>query len=328
MRIAISDDYQDIVHTLRCFRSLQGHEVVRYRDPAANLVEFSQRLRDVEAIVPIRERSRFPRELIEQLPNLRLISQTGRSTRHIDVGACTERGIAVSTGTHASPIAPAEMTWALILASRRHVPLEVARMQRGQWPSTLSHRLSGSTLGIFGLGLIGTLVARVGAAFGMRVLVLGQEASARRGREAGYEIASGKAQLFEQSDVLCLLMRMTDQTRGLVKRADLDRMKPTALLVNTARADLIERGALVAALRAGRPGFAAVDVYENEPIVGADHPLLALPNVVCTHHIAWAEHDTFELYFGEAFDNLVAFARGEPRSVINPESLARRAQPR
>ncbi len=324
MRVAIPDDYQDIVHTLQCFQTLRDHEVMRYREPAADLAEFARCLHAAEAIVPIRERSRFPRALIERLPNLKLISQTGRSTRHIDVAACTERGIVVSAGTHASPIAPAEMTWALIMAARRHVPLEIERMKRGEWPCTLSHRLSGSTLGIFGLGLIGTLVARIGAAFGMRILVLGQDASARRARVAGYEVASDKADLFERSDVLCLLMRMTDETRGLVTREDLARMKPTALLVNTARADLIQPGALVDALRAGRPGSAAVDVYENEPIIGANHPLLKMPNALCTHHIAWAEYDTFELYFGEAFENLAAYARGEPRSVVNPEALAKR----
>jgi D-3-phosphoglycerate dehydrogenase len=322
MRIAIPDDYQDVVHRLRCHATLDGHEVVRYREPAADLADFAARLHSAQAIVPIRERSAFPRELIERLPNLRAISQTGRSTRHIDVPACTERGIVVMAGTHASPIAPAEMTWALILASRRHVPEEVARMKRGEWPGTLSHRLSGSTLGIFGLGMIGTLVARAGAAVGKDVLVLGQEASARRAREAGYEVAGSKAELFERSDVLCLLLRMTPQTRGIVTREDLARMKPTALLVNTARAALVQEGALVDALRAGRPGFAAVDVYEREPVIGANHPLLALPNVICTHHVAWAEHETFELYFGEAFENLVAYARGEPRNVVNPEVLA------
>ena len=322
MKIAIPDDYQDVVHRLRCHAVLTGHEVVRYREPAADLADLAARLHSAQAIVPIRERSAFPRELIERLPNLRAISQTGRSTRHIDVQACTERGIVVMAGTHASPIAPAEMTWALILASRRHVPEEVARMQRGEWPGTLSHRLSGGTLGIFGLGMIGTLVARAGAAFGMNVLVLGQEASARRAREAGYEVAGSKAELFERSDVLCLLLRMTPQTRGIVTREDLARMKPTALLVNTARAALVQEGALVDALRAGRPGFAAVDVYEREPVIGANHPLLALPNVICTHHVAWAEHETFELYFGEAFENLVAYARGEPRNVVNPEVLA------
>ncbi|MCC6532026.1 MAG: D-2-hydroxyacid dehydrogenase family protein [Burkholderiales bacterium] len=325
MRIAIPDDYQDLVHTLGCYALLDAHEVIRYREPAADLADFARRLQAAEVIVPIRERSRFPRELLERLPNLKAISQTGRSTRHIDLDACTERGIVVMAGTHASPIAPAEMTWALILASRRHVPTELERMKRGEWPCTLSHRLAGSTLGIFGLGLIGTLVARVGAAFGMSVLVLGQENSAQRAREAGYEVAADKAELFSRADVLCVLLRMTDATRGMVTRRDLARMKPTALLVNTARADLIEEGALVDALRAGRPGFAAVDVYEREPVIAANHPLLALPNVLCTHHVAWAEHDTFELYFGEAFENFLAFAAGAARSIVNPAALLRRA---
>jgi len=323
MRIAIPDDYQNLVHTLGCYSLLEGHEIIRYREPAADLADFARRLQSADAIVPVRERSRFPRELIERLPNLKVISQTGRSTHHIDVAACTERGVLVTAGTQASPIAPAELTWALILASRRHIPQEIDRMKRGEWPCTLSHRLSGSTLGIFGLGTIGSLVARIGAAFGMKVLVLGQEKSAQRAREAGYEVAADKAELFERSDVLCLLMRMTAQTKGIVTRADLARMKPTALLVNTARADLIEEGALVEALRAGRPGFAAVDVYEREPVIGGNHPLLSLPNVLCTHHIAWAEHETFELYFGEAFENLLAYANGTPRSIVNPEVLKR-----
>lgn len=323
MRIAIPDDYQNLVQTLRCYALLEGHEVIRYREPAADLADFARRLQAAEVIVPIRERSRFPRELIERLPNLKLISQTGRSTGHIDVDACSARGIAVAAGTQASPIAPAEMTWALILASRRHVPQEIDRMKRGEWPCTLSHRLSGSTLGIYGLGTIGTLVARIGAAFGMKVLVLGQEKSAQRAREAGYEVAADKAELFERSDVLCLLMRLSKHTRGIVSREDLARMKPTALLVNTARAELVQEGALVEALRAGRPGFAAVDVYEREPVVGGNHPLLAMPNVLCTHHIAWAEHDTFELYFGEAFENVIAFANGTPRGIVNPQALAK-----
>ena len=301
MRIAIPDDYQNLVHTLRCYALLKNHEIIRYREPAADLADFARRLQSAEAIVPVRERSRFPRELLERLPNLKVISQTGRSTHHIDVAACTERGVLVTAGTQASPIAPAELTWALILASRRHIPQEIDRMKRGEWPCTLSHRLSGSTLGIFGLGTIGSLVARIGAACGMKVLVLGQEKSAQRARDAGYEVAADKAELFERSDVLCLLMRMTAQTKGIVTRADLARMKPTALLVNTARADLIEEGALVEALRAGRPGFAAVDVYEREPVTGGNHPLLSLPNVLCTHHIAWAEHASFELYFAFKF---------------------------
>jgi D-3-phosphoglycerate dehydrogenase len=324
MRIARPDDYQDRIPELACYRLLDGHDIRRYREPATNISDFARRLQSAEAIVPVRERSRYPRALLEQLPSLRVLSQTGRSTRHIDVEACTELGIVVLAGTHASPIAPAEMTWALILASRRHVPEEVARMQRGELPCTLSYRLSGGTLGIFGLGKIGTLVARAGAAFGMQVLVWGQEASAQKARAAGYEVAHGKEELFERSDVLCLLVSSTAQTRGIVTGADLARMKPTALFVNTARAALVEEGALVDALRAGRPGFAAVDVYENEPVLGGNHPLLTMPNVVCTHHVAWAEYDTFELYFGEAFENLLAYARGELRNVVNPAVIARR----
>jgi D-3-phosphoglycerate dehydrogenase len=323
MRIAIPDDYQDLVHTLQCFRRLADHDIVRYREPARDEDELVRRLADVDALVPVRERSRFPRSVIEQLPRLRFISQTGRSTHHIDVAACTERGILVASGGQASPVAPAELTWALILAARRHVPLEAGRMQRGEWPCTLSHRLAGSTLGVFGLGTIGTLVARIGAGFGMKLLIWGREASFARAREAGYEVAASQAEFFERSDVLTLQVRLSAATRGIVRRDDLARMKPTALIVNTARAELIESGALEDALRAGRPGYAAVDVYENEPVTGGDHPLLHLPNALCTHHIAWAEHETFELYFGEAFDNLLAWAGGEPRGLVNPEAAAR-----
>jgi len=324
MKIAIPDDYQDLVHTLACYRRLDGHEVVRHREPARDDDELVRRLADVDALVAVRERTRFPRAVLERLPRLRHIAQTGRSTHHIDVAACTQLGITVSAGSHASPVAPAELTWALILASRRHIPIEAARMQRGEWPCTLSHRLAGSTLGIFGLGTIGSLVARIGTGFGMRVLIWGREGSLSRAREAGYAVASSQSDLFEQADVLSLQLRLTPQTRGIVRREDLDRMKPTALFVNTARAELVQTGALEEALRCGRPGFAAVDVYEHEPVIGGDHPLLRLPNALCTHHIAWAEHDTFELYFGEAFDNLLAWARGEPRGVVNPDALGRR----
>lgn len=327
MRIAIPDDYQDLVHTLRCFARLGEHEVVRYREPAADPEAFVRRLEGVHAIVPIRERSRFPRELLERLPDLRLISQTGRSTHHVDVAACTELGIVVSAGSNASPIAPAEFTWALIVAARRHVVEEVQRLRADQWPGTLSHRLAGSTLGIFGLGLIGERVARVGAAFDMKVLVWGREASLARARSLGYAVADSQDDLFERSDVLSLHVRLSAATRGIVKAADLARMKPTALLVNTARGELIEPGALAEALRAGRPGQAAVDVFDDEPLIGRGEPLVALPNALCTHHVAWAEHDTFELYFGEAFDNVLAYARGEPRGVVNPDVLDR-ARPR
>lgn len=323
MRIVIPDDYQDCLHTLDCFAALAGHEVVRHREPARDQAHFVEMLRDADAVVAVRERSEFPRALLEQLPRLKLISQVGRSAHTIDLAACNELGITVCAGTQASPIAPAEMTWALILATRRNVVLEADRMRRGEWPATLSHRLAGSTLGILGLGTIGQLVARVGPAFGMRVLVWGRDGSRAGAERLGYEFAASREAFFEQSDVVSLHVRLSAQTRGIVTAADLARMRPTALLVNTSRAQLIESGALEAALRAGRPGYAAVDVYEQEPVTGGDHPLLKMPNVVCMPHLAWADRATFELYFGEAFQSAADFFAGRKVNVINQPARPR-----
>jgi len=320
--IAIPDDYHGVVPQLGCYSRLSGHEVRVFCDaspPAATLVE---NLREANVIIPIRERTRFTRDIIAALPRLKLFSQTGRSTRHIDVAACTERGIAVAAGTHASPYTVAEHTWALILASLRHVPEDAALMKRGEWRSTFSTALRGKTLGIYGLGMIGKLVALPASAFGMRVLVHGRESSIVSAREAGYEIASSKADLFSRSDVLCVLVRLTPETRGIVTPEDLALMKPTALFVNTARAELVAPGALVNALKNGRPGMAVTDVYENEPVLGGNHPLLKLDQALCTPHTAWLERETYELYFGEAFDNAVAFLAGAPVNIVNPEVLA------
>jgi len=323
MRIVIPDDYQDCLHTLECYAAFAGHEVVRYREPARDLAHFAEMLRDADAVVAVRERSEFPRALLEQLPRLKLISQVGRSAHTIDLAACNELGITVCAGTQASPVAPAEMTWALILSTRRNVVLEAERMRRGEWPATLSHRLSGSTLGIFGLGTIGQLVARVGPAFGMRVLVWGRDGSRAIAERLGYEFAASREAFFEQSDVLSLHVRLSTQTRGIVTAADLARMKSTALLVNTSRAQLIEAGALEAGLRAGRPGYAAVDVYEREPVTGGNHPFLKMPNVVCMPHLAWADRETFELYFGEAFRGVADFFAGRAVNVINQPARPR-----
>jgi D-3-phosphoglycerate dehydrogenase len=319
MVIAIPDDYHGLVPTLACFGRLAGHDVRVLREAAPPLEALAAALHEAEAIVPIRERTRFTRELIERLPRLRHIAQTGRSTHHIDLAACTERGIAVSHGTHASPHTVAEHTWALILAALRRIPEDSALMKRGRWRTGFSIGLHGRTLGIYGLGTIGRLVAATGAGFGMRVLVHGREASAAAARAAGYETTPDKARLFAEADVLCLGLRLSAATRGIVGAADLARMKPTALLVNTARAELIAPGALEAALRAGRPGLAAVDVYDNEPVLRGEHPLLRLPNALCTAHSAWLERDTYELYFGEAFDNVLAHAAGLPLALANPE---------
>jgi D-3-phosphoglycerate dehydrogenase len=295
-----------------------------FRDASPSLDRLVANLREAEVIVPIRERTRFTREVVEKLSRLRHLSQTGRSVHHLDVAACTERGIVITAGTQASPYTVAEHTWALILAALRRIPEETVLMKRGEWRGAFSLALHGRTLGVFGLGNIGALVAATGASFGMRVLVWGREASLAAARNTGYVAAASQAELFEQSHVLSLCARLSKETRGIVTAQDLARMKPDALLVNTARAELIAPNALAEALRRGRPGMAAVDVYENEPVLRGDHPLLRLDNALCTPHSAWLEKDTYELYFGEAFANVLALARGEPANIVNPEALQRR----
>lgn len=318
MIIAIPDDYHGLVPQLDCYRRLHEFDVRVLREAAPPFDTLVERLRDAEVIVPIRERTVFDRRLLEALPRLRLISQTGRSAHHVDLAACTALGIAVTAGSHASPYTVAEHTWALILSTLRHVPRETALMKQGLWRKQFSLGLRGRTLGIYGLGTIGSLVAATAKTFGMRVLVLGQQRSAGRAAAAGYDVALDRAHFFAESDVLSLHVRLSADTRGVVTAADLALMKPTALLVNTARAELIAPGALAAALRAGRPGYAAVDVYEDEPVLGGDHPLLALDNATCTPHSAWLERETYELYFGEAFDNALAWAAGKPVRLLNP----------
>ena len=319
MKIVIPDDYQDMVDRLECFSLIRHHEVTRYRAPAKSLDQLADRLGDADIVVSIRERTELGRSLIERLPKLRLIALVGRSSRMIDYAACTEQGVMVATGKSNSPEAPAELTIALILASRRNVALEAERMKRGDWPATLSHRVRGSTLGIFGLGAIGALVAEAGRGLAMNVLVWGREGSLERARAAGYHTAKAKEEFFENSDVLSLHLRLASETRGIVRPDDLKRMKPTALLVNTARAELIEPGALVEALRKGRPGFAALDVYEQEPVIDGNHPLLKMDNALCVPHIGWAEWDNFELYFSEAFEQIVAYEKGEQLRLANPD---------
>jgi len=323
MRIVIPDEYQDMVPSLPCWDLLRGHAVTRYRAPARDLDELVARLHPAEVVVAIRERVTFDRALLERLPNLRLIALVGRNATTIDFAACTELGIMVSTGSSNSPHSPAELTVALMLASRRNIAIEAERMRRGDMPNTMAHRLSGSTLGILGLGAIGSIVAAAGAGLGMKVLVWGQEKSAAKALALGYEPAPSRQALFERSDVLSLHVRLRPDTRGMVGPEDLARMKPTALLINTSRAELIQPGALLPRLRAGRPGFAAVDVYEQEPVLNGDHPFLSMPNVLCTPHLGWAEWDNFELYYRECFEQIVAHAAGEPLRLANPDVLGR-----
>lgn len=317
MIIAIPDDYHGLVHSLDCMQLLSGHDVRIYTEAAPPAATLVKNLRDAGIIVPIRERTQFTREIIEQLPQLKLFSQTGRSCHHIDLTACTERGIAVAAGSHASPYTVAEQTWAMILGSLREIPRETGLMKSGDWRNRFSTGLKGKTLGVFGLGTIGKLVATTGASFGMHILVWGRDSSLAAARAAGYDVATSQNDLFEQSDVLTLMVRLSEETRGVVAATHLARMKTSSLLVNTARAELIAPDALEAALKLGRPGYAAVDVYENEPVLNGQHPLLQLDNVLCTAHSAWLERDTYELYFGEAFANAATFAAGQPLTLIN-----------
>lgn len=317
MKIVIPDDYQDIADKLGCFSLIRHHDVTRYTDSTRDLDLLVKRLRDADVVVAIRERVPFSRALLERLPKLKLIALLGRGASTIDFEACTELGIPVAIGDSKSPESPAEHTVALILASRRNIAREAEGMKRGALPSTMAHRVHGSTLGIWGLGTIGEVVARCCKGLGMEILVWGRESSRTKARTAGYAVAASQADLFERADVVSLHMRLSKETKGIVGPEDLARMKPTALLVNTARAELIRPGALLAALRQGRPGFAAVDIYEEEP-VPLDHPFLKMPNVLCTPHTAWAEWDNFELYFSEAYEQIAAFERGEPLRLANP----------
>ena len=314
LRVIIPDDYQDAVRMLASFSKMDRHDVTVYNDTVKDIDALAQRFKDAEALVLIRERTQITDALLEKLPRLKLISQTGKGTAHIDVAACNRRGIVVSAGT-GSPFAPAELTWALILAATRNIVLEAARLRSGLWQSTLGRSLRDRTLGVWGYGRIGTLVAGYGRAFGMNVLVWGREGSQSRARADGFAVAPDQAALLEQSDVLTLHLKLTKETRAVVTAADLARMKPDSLLVNTSRAELIERGALETSLRNGRPGFAAVDVFEEEPIAGK-HPLLSMDNVVCTPHLGYVEKDSYELYFGQAFDQVNAFAEGKPINVV------------
>lgn len=318
MHIVIPDDYQDAVRTLDCFPKLAGHRVTVYNDTARDLDTLAARFADADALVLIRERTAISEALLERLPRLKLISQTGRGIPHIDVPACTRHGVAVAVGG-GSPHSTAELAWALVLASMRHLPREVANLKAGRWQSTLGRGLHGRTLGILGYGKIGSVVANYGRAFGMRVLVWGREGSLARARADRYETAISQRDLFERADVLSLHVKLVADTRGLVTLDDLSNMQPTALLVNTSRAELIAPDALVTALQTGRPGYAAVDVYESEPLT--DHPLLHLDNALCTPHLGYVEKDSYETYFDAAFDGVIAFASGTPINLVNPEVI-------
>ena len=322
MKISILDDYHDTLRTLECYRKLAGHEVRIWNDHVQEIDSLAERLHDTEVLVLIRERTEIRRPLLQRLNKLRLISQ--RSVYpHIDVDACTELGIIVSSSQHAGTpsYAAAELTWALVLAAMRQVPQQMAALKAGKWQIGVGNDLRGKTLGIYGYGRIGSVVAGYGKAFGMNILVWAREGSLVQARTDGYVTARSKEQFFSDCDVLSLHMRLVDATRGIVTGQDLARMKPTALLVNTSRAGLIEPGALLAALKAGRPGVAAVDVYEEEPVFNVDYLLFAMDNVVCTPHIGYVTRDEYEIQFLDIFEQIVAYAAGTPINVVNPQVL-------
>lgn len=312
MKISILDDYQDACRTLDAWTKLAGHDVTVFRDTLKDEDALVARLKDFEALALIRERTRFTASLLERLPKLRALSQTGKAGAHIDLAACNKLGIAVLEGS-GSPYATSELTWGLVLAAMRRIPHEVENLKKGGWQQSVGRALRGRTLGIYGFGKIGSVVAGYGRAFGMKVQVWGREGSLERAKAAGFEAAASREALFATSDVLTIHIRLAPETQGMVTGRDLALMKPDAVFVNTSRAELVAPGALAAGLVAGRPGFAAVDVYEEEPVQGAAHPLLALANAICTPHLGYVEKDGYELYFGGAFDNLAAFAKTLPQ---------------
>ena len=324
MKIAVLDDYQDVFRNLARFALLEDHEVVVFRDTEMDPARLVARVRDADVVVLYAQRSSFPRAVIEQLPALKLVAQAASLKDHLDVAACTEKGIAVAAVPAGIPYPTTELTWGLILASVRHIPYEAQQLQRGVWQTTVGTELRSRTLGIYSLGKIGDCVAQVGRAFGMKVICWGRESSLAKARAAGYEVPASREAFFENADVVSLHIRYNEQTRGIITAADLARMKQTALIVNTSRARLIADGALVEALKQGRPGFAAVDVYEDEPVLGGNHPLLKMPNVLCTPHLGGTVQAAYERVYNPMIDSILGFAAGKPVNIINPEALRRR----
>ena len=324
MKVSILDDYFDTLRTLECFAKLRGHDVTVWNDHVQDTDKLVERLRDTEALVLIRERTQIRTPLLERLPRLKLISQ--RSVYpHIDIDTCSRLGIVVSSSQHADTpsYATAELAWGLVLAAARMIPQQVASLKAGNWQFGVGSTIRGKSFGVYGYGRIGAVVAGYARAFGMKVLVLAREASMAKARADGFETATSKAAFFEQCDVISLHMRLASATRGIVTAEDLARMKPSAILVNTSRAPLIEPNALVNALRAGRPGFAAVDVFEKEPLRDTADPLLNMDNVVATPHIGYVSREEYEIQFTDIFDQILAYAAGTPTNVVNPDALAK-----
>ncbi len=320
MKITILDDYQHVIQSLNCFPILAGQNIriLHHTEPDAK--KLAEKIQDTEILVLTRERTIISKELLALLPNLKLISQTGKISNHLDLAACTQYGVAVAEGV-GSPVAPAELTWVLLMNTVRQIPPAIEAMKKGLWQTNIGNTVNGKTIGIWGYGKIGQLIAGYARAFGAKVLVWGSVLSRQKAVTDGFESANTQADFFSSADVITLHLRLNPATYGIVTASDLNAMKPDAVLINTARAELIEKGALLKSLKQGRPGFAGLDVYENEPIYDQNNELLNLPNVICTPHLGYVEKNSYELYFGKAFENVMNYINGQPTHVANPEVL-------
>jgi D-3-phosphoglycerate dehydrogenase len=322
MKIIIPDDYQNVLHQLECRHLLKDHDLSNLHSYYKNTEELAAQCWEADVLVLIRERTKITESLLSKLPNLKLISQTGKISRHIDLDACTKHKVAVIEGT-GSPIAPAELCWALIMNAWRQIPQAMDGMKKGQWQTNIGRTLYGQNIGIWGYGKIGRKIAAYARAFEMNVIIWGSITSRNKAIEDGFTAASSKEEFFTQSDIVTLHLRLTDSTDGIVLKKDLDLMKPDSLLVNTSRAELIEKGALWSAISSGKPGFLALDVYENEPVYDVNFPYLLLPNAICTPHLGYAEKKSLELYFSQAFQNVLDFVQGNNVHILNPGSIQR-----
>jgi D-3-phosphoglycerate dehydrogenase len=322
MKIIIPDDYQNVLHQLECRHLLKDHDLSNLHSYYKNTEELAAQCWEADVLVLIRERTKITESLLSKLPNLKLISQTGKISRHIDLDACTKHKVAVIEGT-GSPIAPAELCWALIMNAWRQIPQAMDGMKKGQWQTNIGLTLYGQNIGIWGYGKIGRKIAAYARAFEMNVIIWGSNTSRNKAIEDGFTAASSKEEFFTQSDIVTLHLRLTDSTDGIVLKKDLDLMKSDSLLVNTSRAELIEKGALWSAISSGKPGFLALDVYENEPVFDVKFPYLLLPNAICTPHLGYAEKKSLELYFSQAFQNVLDFVQGNNVHILNPGSIQR-----
>ena len=320
MKIAILDDYQHIIDRLDCFKILDGQQVQIFHESEKDPEKLSKMLFDTEILILTRERTEITETLLSKLPKLKLISQTGKISNHLDLKSCTKFRVAVAEGS-GSPIAPAELAWALMMNTARQIPAAIEAMKMGHWQTNIGTSIHGKTIGIWGYGKIGQRIAGYAKAFGAKVLVWGSLESMEKAVNDGLEKAASKSDFFQTADIVSLHLRLNDQTFGIVQEIDLMQMKPTSILINTARAELIQKDALLKCLKAGHPGFAGIDVYENEPIYDTNFELLNMPNVVCTPHLGYVEKNSYELYFGKAFENAVAFINGNPVNIANPEVL-------